>query len=218
MTCRGRRCEVLSESRMWESHKSWFDERRLETELWRGLRHRSRPDNRYSPLPSATAPVVDSTKGRLDHGLLRPSIRVRSTSTCGHAGGLVLHGSWVPRDEIASAIARFAGYLADSVATKESIYNGEGSATLYHQPSLLRSLSMSTILRPLAEIASLNLEIMRNAVSEATRMPGRALRRRRSVHVSHSCFAGLQRRLPSGSQLPGEMQVLPFCSSHWSHK
>jgi len=77
---------------------------------------------------------------------------------------------------------------------------------------------MSTKLRPLAEIATLNFEIMRNAVSEATRVPARALRRRRSAHVSHSCFAGLQRRLPSGSQLPGEMQVLPFCSSHWSHK
>jgi len=47
---------------MWEIHKSWFDERRLETELGRGLRHRSKPDNRNSPLPSATAPVVDSTK------------------------------------------------------------------------------------------------------------------------------------------------------------
>src|SRR5262249_26901672 len=108
--------------------------------------------------------------------------------------------SLVPMDEIASAIARCAGYLADSVATKESIYNGEGSAIHYHQPRLLRSLRMRTKLLPLAEIASLNFEIMRNAVSEATRVPGRALRRRRSAHVSHSCFAGLQRRLPSGSQ------------------
>ena len=41
-----------------------FDERRLETEPWRGLRHRHRESagNSDSPRPTATAPVVDSTR------------------------------------------------------------------------------------------------------------------------------------------------------------
>jgi hypothetical protein len=34
-------------------------------------------------------------------------------------------------DEIAAAIARCAGFLVDSVASEESIYNGEGSAIHY---------------------------------------------------------------------------------------
>ena len=61
-------------------------------------------------------------------------------------------------------------------------------------------------------------EVMRIVVLQETPVPGRASRRRRSVHISHSRFAGLQRRSPFGSQLPGEMDVLPFCLSHWSHK
>jgi hypothetical protein len=61
-------------------------------------------------------------------------------------------------------------------------------------------------------------DVMRIVVLQETPVPGRASRRRRSVHISHSRFAGLQRRSPFGSQLPGEMDVLPFCSSHWSHK
>ena len=56
-------------------------------------------------------------------------------------------------------------------------------------------------------------EVMRIVVLQETPVPGRASRCRRSVHISHSCFAGLQRRSPFGSQLPGEMDVLPFCSS-----
>jgi hypothetical protein len=72
------------------------------------------------------------------------------------------------------------------------------------------------MLRSVAEIASSTF--MRNTVLEATRVPGRASRRHRSVHVSHSWFAGLPHRSRSGSQLPGESRVLPFCSSHWSHK
>ena len=61
-------------------------------------------------------------------------------------------------------------------------------------------------------------EVMRIVVLQETPVPGRASRRRRSVHISHSRFAGLLRRSPFGSQLPGEMDVLPFCSSHWSRK
>jgi hypothetical protein len=44
-----------------------FAERRLETELWEGLRHRHEAKaagNSDSPFPMATAPVVDSTGGR----------------------------------------------------------------------------------------------------------------------------------------------------------
>ena len=59
-------------------------------------------------------------------------------------------------------------------------------------------------------------EVMRIVVLRESSVPGRASRRRRSVHVSHSCFAGLQHRSRSGSQLPVEMPVLPFCSSHWN--
>jgi hypothetical protein len=41
-----------------------FDERRWETELWYGLRHRrlaKAAGNGYSPYPKATAPIFDST-------------------------------------------------------------------------------------------------------------------------------------------------------------
>jgi len=61
-------------------------------------------------------------------------------------------------------------------------------------------------------------EVMRNAVLGATPVPGCPSRPHRSVHVSHSRFAGLQHGLRSGSQLPVETWVLPFCSSRWSHK
>ena len=61
-------------------------------------------------------------------------------------------------------------------------------------------------------------EVMRNAVLGATPVPGCPSRPHRSVHVSYSCFAGLQHGLRSGSQLPVETWVLPFCASRWSHK
>ena len=60
--------------------------------------------------------------------------------------------------------------------------------------------------------------VMRNALLEATSVPRRPSRRHSSVHVSHSCFTGLQHGSRSGSQLTVETRVLPFCSSHWSHK
>src|SRR5262245_7287491 len=51
------------------------------------------------------------------------------------------------------------------------------------------------MLRPVAEIGSLpRWELVRNTVSQEAPVPGRALRRRRSVHVSHSSFAALERR------------------------
>ena len=46
-----------------------FDERRLETESWDGLRHRhsaKAAGNSYSPFPATTAPVVDSTREGLN--------------------------------------------------------------------------------------------------------------------------------------------------------
>src|SRR5262245_13728086 len=42
--------------------------------------------------------------------------------------------------------------------------------------------------------ASTRRELMRNAVSQEAPVPGRASRRRRSVHVSHSVFADLEQR------------------------
>jgi hypothetical protein len=42
--------------------------------------------------------------------------------------------------------------------------------------------------------ASTRWELMRNAVSQEAPVPGRASRRRRSVHISHSSFAGLEER------------------------
>ena len=53
-------------------------------------------------------------------------------------------------------------------------------------------------------------EVMSNIVFLEIPVPGRASPPRRSVHVSHSCFGGLQRRSPSGLQLPGEKHVLLF--------
>ena len=54
-------------------------------------------------------------------------------------------GSLVPLDEIATAIARCAGCLADGVATGESIDSGEGRAhpLRWEQQNLLRPLSLS---------------------------------------------------------------------------
>ena len=50
----------------------------------------------------------------------------------------------VPEDEIATAIARCAGCLADSVATRESIDSGEGRAIHYGASSkIFRPFSMS---------------------------------------------------------------------------
>jgi hypothetical protein len=51
-----------------------FDERRLETELWEGLRHRHEAKaagNSDSPFPMATAPVVDST----EHSVMISALR-----------------------------------------------------------------------------------------------------------------------------------------------
>ena len=56
-------------------------------------------------------------------------------------------------------------------------------------------------------------EVMRKVVLQETPVPGRTSSRCRSVHASHSRFAGLQRRSPFGLQLPGEMQVLPFAQA-----
>jgi hypothetical protein len=65
----------------------------------------------------------------------------------------------VPVDEIATAIARCAGCLADSVATEEIIYSGEGSTIHYDgatsQLFFDRRVS-ATMLRPVAEIANPN--------------------------------------------------------------
>jgi hypothetical protein len=50
-----------------------FAERRLETELWEGLRHRHEAKaagNSDSPFPMATAPVVDSTGVAQDRPIL----------------------------------------------------------------------------------------------------------------------------------------------------
>ena len=55
---------ISSESRMREHPHVRFDERRLETEPRRGVRHRLRAKaagNSYPHPPTATAPVVDST-------------------------------------------------------------------------------------------------------------------------------------------------------------
>jgi hypothetical protein len=43
----------------------------------------------------------------------------------------VLRSAMGSGDEIAAAIARCAGFLVDSVASEESIYNGKGSAIHY---------------------------------------------------------------------------------------
>ena len=127
----------------------------------------------------------------------------------------------MPQDEIATAIARCAGCLADSVATGESIDSGEGRAIHYGGSSKSSSTGEHELRcfgRSRRSPAFTWCEVMRIVVLRETPVPGRASRRRRSVHVSHSCFAGLQRRSPFSSQLPVETRVLPFCSSHWSHK
>ena len=101
----------------------------------------------------------------------------------------------VPMDEIATAIARCAGCVTDSVAIGESIDCGEGRAIHYggRQHDLLWPLSMSYDASAGRGDQPL-LGGMRNAVSQEAPMPGRASRRRRSVHVSHSSFADLEQR------------------------
>lgn len=125
-----------------------------------------------------------------------------------------------PLDEIATAIARCAGCHPDGVATVGSIDSGE------REPSITGAIrygaaarSSSTVehqLRCRSRISSPSIwrQIMRTAVLQETPVPGRTSRRRRTVHVSHSRYAGLHRQSPSSSQPPGEMHVLPFCSSH----
>jgi hypothetical protein len=73
--------------------------------------------------------------------------------------------------------------------------------------------------QPVAQIAGLYLrEVHEERFLARGSEPGRASRRPRCVHVSHSFFAGLLQRSQSGLQLPGETGVLPFCSSDWNHK
>ena len=81
----------------------------------------------------------------------------------------------------------------------------KSSSTLEHE---LRCFPRSR-----RSLASTLCELMRNAVLEEPRVPGRTSRGCRPVHVSHSCFAGFQHRSRSGLQLPVERSVLPFCSS-----
>ena len=123
-------------------------------------------------------------------------------------------------DEIATAIARCAGCHPDGVATVGSIDSGE------REPSITGAIlygaaarSSSTVehqlrCRSRRSSPSIWRQIMRTAVLQETPVPGRTSRRRRTVHVSHSRYAGLHRQSPSSSQPPGEMHVLPFCSSH----
>jgi hypothetical protein len=168
------------------------------------------------------SPSLMWVKGRLQSRLLSTSTGVRSSFDSGHSLRRRRHAPYVPEDEIASAIAAARGALLIGLRLRKASITARAvpSITMCHQPSVLRSSSMSYDAsgRSWRSPALTLPEIMRNAVSEAIRVPGRASRHCRSVHVSHSCFAGLQRRSRSGSQLPGEMQVLPFCSSHWSHK
>ena len=129
-------------------------------------------------------------------------------------------GRFVPTDEIATAIARCAGCHPDGVATVGSIDSGE------REPSITGAIrygaaarSSSTVehqlrCRSRRSSPSIWRQIMRTAVLQETPVPGRTSRRRRTVHVSHSRYAGLHRQSPSSSQPPGEMHVLPFCSSH----
>ena len=120
--------------------------------------------------------------------------------------------------------SRCAGCLTDSVATRESINRGKArelrSRSLrWQHPYLLRPLSMSYdgSVKCRCSPASTGCDVMSNVIQE-TSVPRRASRGRRSLHVSHSCLAAFQPRSRTGLQLPVEMHVLPFCSSHWSHK
>ena len=87
-------------------------------------------------------------------------------------------------DEIATAIARCAGCVPDSVVTAESIDSGEAepsiavaaaksSSTVEHELRCFRRSRSSPV--------STLCEVMRNAVLKETRMPGCASRRRRSL-------------------------------------
>src|SRR5262245_38999391 len=99
-------------------------------------------------------------------------------------------------DEIASAIAAARGALLIGLRLRKASITARAVPSITTVPPAKCSSIVEYELRcfgPVVEIASLNLpEIMRNAVSEAIRVPGRASRHGRSVHVSHSCFAGLQ--------------------------
>ena len=67
---RGRRHDLVREPDAGDPHVR-FDERRLETESWRGVRHRHRAKaagNSYPHPPTATAPVVDSTRPHCGRG------------------------------------------------------------------------------------------------------------------------------------------------------
>jgi hypothetical protein len=114
-------------------------------------------------------------------------------------GGALLIASQLKR----ASIAERAELSIDVAATKSS-------STLEHE---LRCFGRSR-----RSLASTLCELMRNAVLEEARVPGRTSRRCRPVHVSHACFAGFQHPSRSGSQLPVETSVLPFCSTRWSHK
>ena len=124
-------------------------------------------------------------------------------------------------DEIATAIARCAGCHPDGVATVGSIDSGE------REPSITGAIrygaaarSSSTVehqLRCRSRISSPSIwrQIMRTAVLQEI------LRARTHVaSPSYPCTSVIRAMLvftvesPSSSQPPGEMHVLPFCSSH----
>jgi hypothetical protein len=98
-------------------------------------------------------------------------------------------------DEIATAIARCAGCFADSVAIRDGIDSGEDRDPLgWHaaKPSLAVEDELRWFGPSRRFPASTLRELMRNALLQEIPVAGRASRRRRSVHVSHSSFAGLQ--------------------------
>ena len=131
----------------------------------------------------------------------------------------------MPRDEIATATARCAGCLADSVAIGESIDSGEGRSSItWRQHDLLWPLSMSYDASASRgdSAASTGWELMRSAVSHEAPVPGRASRRRRSVRVSHSSFADLEQqftiRLTTSSRNAGVAGLLKSLESQVTPK
>src|SRR5262249_4659288 len=119
--------------------------------------------------------------------------------------------------------SRCAGWLADSVTTRESINRGKARElrirSLRCQHPYLRPLSMSYdgSVKCRGSPASTSCDVMSNVIQEIS-VPRRASRGRRCLHVSHSCLAAFRPRSRTGLQLSVETHVLPFCSSHWSHK
>src|SRR5262249_42192684 len=115
------------------------------------------------------------------------------------------------------------GVLADSVTTRESINRGKARElrirSLRCQHPYLRPLSMSYdgSVKCRGSPASTSCDVMSNVIQEIS-VPRRASRGRRCLHVSHSCLAAFRPRSRTGLQLSVETHVLPFCSSHWSHK